>query len=210
VANWEERFVWHVSAIPELMLLARSAAVNPLRARRLDRDRVQSSADEAPLPFQVEGADDADLLWALLALYAAEVAERIGGSSPRVLRTDVWSTQEPQGLRSGVGALRAAEIASEVTQWLVERVSVIGALPELDDAEEVLFSTVRAMRLRYGVEDRPEPSRKRVCRICGVRSVVATWADVGGREIVRVICLTCGGSEDADADLLASGEARPA
>lgn len=210
IERWQQRYRWHLESVPQIMLLARSIAESPLQAQRFDRDRVDGGGEiGAQLPFTISGTDDADLLWALLVLYARDVAEQIGGSSPSVIRTAVWTTQEAQGLRAGISARDAAAQAADVVRWLVERVETIGAIAELDDAEEVLFWRIRLMRREYGLEDRPGPDRKRPCPHCGERAVIATWADVAGVEISRVFCLVCRatfeeGAAD-DAHLLASG-----
>jgi hypothetical protein len=215
MSSWISRYQWHLEQVPELLRVARETAVNPLRARRFDKDRVDGGGDdEIRLPFEVESADDADLLWAMLVLYGREVAELLGGSSPQVLRTAVWIAQEAQGLHAGISSRQAAALAADVCRWLVDRAEAIGAIAELGDAEEELFELIRRMRRRYGLVDRPAADRKRPCPRCRERGVVATWETVAGVEICRVFCLICRTTFEEegnhDADLLAGSSASPA
>jgi hypothetical protein len=203
--KWVARYRWHMQSIPGLIQVCRESSTGRVQAFQYDRPRISGSGDDAPLPFEAQGADDADQLWAQLVLYATEVAEKIGGSSPHVLRTAVWCTSEAQGFRAGVSGTTAALLAADVTTWLVDRAELIGTL-DLDDAEEVLFSQVRALRRQYGLEDRPGVNRRYRCPLCRYPGVVATWADVAGREVCQVSCLTCGWSGGEDADLPTSGE----
>lgn len=187
--KWVRRYRWHMEAIPELLQLARGGVV-PLRAVQYG-ERVSGGSDVRRLPFSADAVDDADNLWALLVLYAREVSELLGGSSPFVIRSRVWSTREAQGLPPNLSPAGAWALGDEVARWLADRALSIAEYAQLADSEEHLFAAVRALRSRYGLDDRVR-TRRRLCTVCGAHGVVASYSDVGGVEYSRVWCVACG------------------
>lgn len=187
--RWVKRYRWHVESIPELLLLTRQAVV-PLKATAYG-ERVQGGGDVRRLPMNGSAVDEADLLWALLVLYAREVAYRLGGSSPAVIRSAVWSTSEPQGLPAGTTPTGAHGLGLIVSDWLAPRALAVAEFAELQDTEDHLFAYVRALRSRYGMQS-TDVERRRFCGVCGRRGVVAAFEDVGGAEFSRVWCVLCG------------------
>lgn len=188
--RWVRRYRWHIGAIPELMLLTRQALV-PLKAQALS-ERVQGGGDVRRLPMNGDAVDEADLLWALLVLYAREVAYKLGGSSPEVIRNAVWSSDaEPQGLPPGLTGSAAYALAEMVTSWLIPRALSIAEFAELADTEDHLFGYVRSLRSRYGVHT-AEGERRRFCDVCGRHGVVAGFTEKAGIEFSRVWCTHCG------------------
>lgn len=209
---WTRRYRFHLDSVPELIAIARARLV-PLAATRYDGEKVSGGGKDGHVPFAVDAMDDADLLWSLLLIYAREVAYLIGGSAPGVVRDTAWETA---GDVAGIRARRTASIAAAeariITNWLVYRSDEVARHAQLADSEEQLFTLVRSLRLRYGVEERPRSNARR-CATCGARKVVAVYATVAGMEAELVQCTECGASGkeavDAgteDADLLASGE----
>lgn len=209
---WSRRYRFHLDAIPELIVTARARLV-PLAAARYDGDKVDGGGKEGHVPFAVDAMDDADLLWSLLLIYAREVADLIGASSPGVVRDTAWETAgEVAGIRAYHTPAIAASEARIITNWLVYRSDEIATHTALTDSEEQLFTLVRSLRLRYGIEERPKSNARR-CATCGERKVVAVYATVAGMEAHLIQCTACGASgKEAvdggteDADLLAGSE----
>lgn len=192
--RWVRRYRWHVGAIPELLMLGRQSVV-PLRAVSYG-ERVQGGGDVRRLPLNGDAVDEADLLWALLVIYAREVAYKIGGSSPSVIRGSVWSTDEPQGLPPGLSGSGAYALGEIVTSWLIPRALTIAQYAELQDTEEHLFGHVRSLRTRHGLHT-AQGERRRFCDVCARHTVVAAFQDVklGEDEWIefsRVWCVHCG------------------
>ncbi len=211
--TWHRRYEWHLESIPELLSLS-LAGVVPFAATRYG-ERVDSNGDPRRLPFNAAAMDDADLLWAMLVLYADDVVYRVGGTGPSQLRESAWKVRdEAQGLRAGKAPENAAQDAAEIVAWLVRHCEIIGQTEDLHDAEEPLFDLIRTLRHRYDVAETIKTSRARVCAVCNTRAVVAAYANVAGKESSLVRCANCHaegkeaiGDEDEDAHLLASGEA---
>jgi hypothetical protein len=202
---WVKRYTARMGSIPGVIHAARESVV-PYRATRLDVPRVDGTR-EAPMPFREEGVDAADELWAQLVIYAREVAELIGGSSPSALRSAVWTVRgEPQGFQPGVTPGAAHNLALEVALWLIERVDLIATFSELADTEALLFSTAQAIYRAMGAAAVPTlRARRRKCVLCD------EWGVVASPLTDRVWCVVCGaeyGGEDDGtvADVLASGQ----
>lgn len=209
---WTRRYRFHLESVPELIAVARSRLV-PLAAARYDGEKVDGGGKEGHVPFAVDAMDDADLLWSLLLIYAREVAYLIGGKAPGVVTDTAWETAgDVAGIRARRTATIAAAEARIITNWLVYRSDEVAQHGHLGDTEEQLFTLVRSLRLRYGIEERPKSNARR-CATCGARKVVAVYATVAGMEAELVQCAECGatGKEAVDgptedADLLAGGE----
>lgn len=210
--GWTRRYAFHLLSIPELIAVTRSQ-VAPLKAARYDGEKVDGGGAEGHVPFRVEVVDDADLLWALLIIYAREVAYLIGGAAPAAVKEASWETA---GDVAGIRAQRTTGIASaqarQVVQWLISRSAEVARHADLADSEDHLFTLVRKLRLRYGIEERAGSNARR-CATCGERKVVAVYATVAGMEAQLVQCTACGASgEEAvygdaqDADVLAGGQ----
>lgn len=195
--RWVRRYRWHLAEIPGLLMICRQTGSGGLRAAAYG-ERVSGGSDVRRLPFQADGLDDADLLWAVLVLYGREVAELFGGSSPSALRYQVWSRLgEPQGLPPGLSPEGAWSLGDVVCRWLSERALSAALFSELEDSEEHLFALVRALRARYGlVEKVVVAQRPRRCGLCGYRAVVASYETVAGRERSRVWCKVCGAENE--------------
>lgn len=188
--RWEKRYRWHIGSIPELMMLTRQALV-PLKATAYG-ERVQGGGDVRRLPLNGDAVDEADLLWALLVIYAREVAYNIGGSSPSCIRDQVWSNNsEPQGLPGGVTSSGAFVLGRIVSNWLQERCLTIAEFDGLQESEDQLFAYVRSLRSRYGVQDTTD-RKNRFCGVCLSYSVTTQFEDVGGVEFTRTWCTHCG------------------
>lgn len=209
---WTRRYRFHLESVPELIAIARSR-VMPLAAARYDGEKVSGGGKDGHVPFAVDAMDDADLLWSLLLIYAREVAYLIGGSAPGVVRDTAWETAgDVAGIRARRTATIAAAEARLITNWLVHRSAEVAVHAQLTDSEEHLFTLVRSLRLRYGVEERPKSNARR-CATCGARKVVVVYATVAGMEAELIQCTDCGASgkeavdgPTEDADLLASSE----
>lgn len=209
---WTRRYRFHLDSIPELIAVARERLV-PLAAARYDGEKVSGGGRDGHVPFQVDAMDDADLLWSLLIIYAREVAYLIGGKAPGVITDTAWETAgDVAGIRARRTAAIAAAEARIITNWLVYRAGEVAQHGHLGDTEEQLFTLVRSLRLRYGIEERPRSNARR-CATCGARKVVAVYATVAGMEAELVQCTGCGASGKVavdggteDADLLAGGE----
>jgi ribosomal protein S27AE len=211
--SWTRRYQWHLDAVPGLLLQVRASVV-PFSAAP-QGGRVSGSRG-IPLPFRVGPMDDADLLWSLLVLYATEVVELVGGSSPAVLRSSVatWTVGEAQGLRARMGSVAAAHAAGDIVGWLIGRSWLIAGFEVLQESEDQLFGFVRRLRQQYGLDAlTPRAGRARLCTTCGERSVVVHHATSPAGEVFRVSCLRCGLVYEegvwrgADADVSAGGVA---
>ena len=148
--------------------------------------RVSGSSEQARLPLRVEPADDADLLYASLVIFARVVAQQIGGSSPRALRKRMWTGKtEPQGLPLCTPS-EAFSLTTEIIQWLEAGTHQIAHDPELNDEPEELLALIRKMRSRY---PRAEPKfkayRLRPCPVCGEHTISPIYGNSG------LACFTC-------------------
>lgn len=176
---WTKRYEWHLDLIPGLLEVMRDAmpAISS-DSRRYGGERVTGSR-EAPLPFRVDPADEADDLWAALAAYVIEVAELLGEPAPHVLRASWWRDGQVQGVRASADSDTARRNAFQVVGWLVDREAVIAPHSGVQDSEEYLFGLIRKARARYQMV-RPRRARPRPCEVCGEQAVHVEWMDVPG------------------------------
>lgn len=184
--RWVRRYTWHLDQLPGLFEAMRSDVV-PIGAVRYDRDRVDVSADGAPVPFRVEVVDAIDDLWSALVEYSENVDELLQTHAPAVLaplpRVGRWRLGDGvRGARAGADVRRDA---FTLIGWLVERVDWIVPLPGLDDSEGFLFALIRQNAHRFLT---PKPEPKRACRVCGAHLVTLRWTARG--EISE--CGRCG------------------
>lgn len=166
----------------------RELAENTIAAADTTAIRVTGSSEKTRLPYRVEPADDADLLYVNLVTFGQWVAERIGGSSPRALREHLWrGPTEPQGLPVCTPH-EAFALAAEITRWLTASTHHIAHDPELHDAPDALVETIRDMHRAY---PRSEPQfrayRPRPC-VCGAHTIRPLWDSNG---LAGAICDTC-------------------
>lgn len=178
--SWTEWFTWHLNQAPFQLMHMRELARTTIAAQDTTAVRVDGGRDTAPLPYRVDPADDADLLWSTLVLFGREVSEKIGGSSPRALRAGNWNgPTEVQGLPSCTPS-EAFALAAEVTRWLIACAHEIAHDPDLHDAPDQLADVIRQMRSRY---PRAEPKfkayRPHPCPTCGERTIGPIWGENG-------------------------------
>ncbi|GAB2567400.1 hypothetical protein [Leucobacter ruminantium] len=174
--TWSESFQWHVRQAPFQLLHMRELAENTVGAQDMEAVRVTGGSEKTRLPYRVDPADDADELYAILIIFGREVAEKIGGASPRALRERMWrGRDEPQGLPVCTPS-EAFTLAGEVVRWLEACTHQIAHDPTLHDAPDHLIDLIRDMRRRY---PRAEPQfrayRPRPCPTCGERTIYPTY-----------------------------------
>ena len=188
--TWSEWFAWHLRQAPFQILHMRELAENTISTQDTTAVRVSGSSEQARLPYRVDPADDADLLYATLVLFGREVAEKIGGASPRALRERMWrGRDEPQGLPL-CRPDEAIAMTTEIVTWLLACTHQIAHDNALHDAPDQLADVVRKMRGRY---PRAEPAfksyRPRPCPTCGERTIRTLW-NVDG--LAGATCDSCG------------------
>ncbi len=187
--TWSEWFASHVRSAPFQIHHMRELAETTVSATDTAAVRVSGSTDQSRLPYRVDPADDADLLYVHLLTFGQWVAERAGGASPRALRERMWrGRDEPQGLPVCTPQ-EAFSLAAEITQWLTASTHHIAHDEELHDAPDALIDTIRDMRRRY---PRSEPQfkayRPRPCPTCGERTILPVWGKTG---LDAMRCDTC-------------------
>lgn len=188
--NWSEWFTSHIRSAPFQIHHMRELAESTVAATDTSAVRVSGSSEQARLPYRVDPADDADLLYVNLVLFGTWVAERVGGASPRALRARMWRGRaEPQGLPVCTPQ-EAFALAAEITRWLEVCAHQIAHDEELHDAPDALVDTIRDMRRRY---PRSEPQfkvyRPRPCPTCGERTILPLWNNDG---LAGAACDSCG------------------
>lgn len=187
--TWTESFVWHIRQAPFQIMHMRELTQTTVAAVDTSSVRVSGSSDQASLPLRVDPADDADLLYASLVIFARVVAQQIGGSSPRALRERMWTGKtEPQGLPLCTPS-EAFSLTTEITQWLEVCARQIAHDPELNDEPEALLTLIRKMRSRY---PRAEPKfkayRPRPCPLCQQSTILPIYLIHG---LLGFQCDTC-------------------
>lgn len=185
--RWQERYEQILDQVPVLLETLRDA-VNPLKASRIDAERVSGGGRTAPLPLREAAVDDCDDVWAALVEYVAEVAERLHEPSPATGAS--WAASHGvRGIGAGVTGDDAYKAGFVIIAWLIDRAVRISALG-LTDSEEHLFSLIRKLTARY-VDAPPieRPAHRRWCGVCGEKAVTVAWllGDVGEAE-----CRVCG------------------
>lgn len=188
--TWSEWFTWHIRQAPFQLMHMRELAESTIAAQDTSAVRVAGGKDTAPLPYRVDPADDADLLYATLILFGREVAEKIGGASPRALRARMWTGRdEPQGLPICTPGEAFAH-ATEITLWLEACAHQIAHDNTLNSAPDDLCELIRRMRAKY---PRAEPKfkayRPRPCPVCGERTIEPIWGKDG---LEGASCDNCG------------------
>ncbi len=191
--TWTEWFTSHLLSVPYQLQHMRELAETTVAAQDTSAVKVAGGTEQARLPYRVDPADDADLLYVTLVLFGREVAEKVGGASPRTLRERMWQGRdEPQGLP--VSSPREAfSLASEIAVWLrsiTHELEWRTAAGELGDSPTDLVRVIRKMRGRY---PRAEPKfrayRPRPCPRCEERTVRPLW---GADGLAGAKCDTCG------------------
>lgn len=194
--RWVERYEWHLGLVPGLLDAMRDDVPRiSSDSRRYGAERVSSSRDGAPLPFNADTLDSADELWAALVQYAENVDELLATEAPLVLATlpsvGRWRARgEAQGIRS-TGDVRRDAFA--IVGWLIDRVDWIAPLPVLEESEDFLFTLIRRHRARYlGTPARRES--RRLCPLCRTGEVVVTFVEAPlstkGERVAK--CSLCG------------------
>ncbi|MFD5599195.1 hypothetical protein ACFWHR_03975 [Leucobacter sp. NPDC058333] len=195
--TWSGSFKWHLEQVPWLLLHMRALAESTLAAQDTAAVRVSGSSEKARLPFHINPADDADLLYATLVIFGREVAEKIGGSSPKPLRTRMWTGRdEPQGLPVCTPQ-EAMGLSAEICRWLIACTHQIAHDGTLNDAPESLIELIRDMRQRYP-ETEPKFKAYRpdlTCPMCK-ESTIAPVFDAKG--LAGYECDVCEASWDRD------------
>lgn len=117
---------------------------------------VSGGNDQACLPLRIEPADDADLLYVSLVIFAPVVTKQIGGSSHRALRERMWTGKnEPHGLPFCTHS-EAFRLTTEIIVWLEAFAPQIAHDPGLNGEPLEFLALIRKMRARY---PRAEPKR---------------------------------------------------
>lgn len=194
--RWVERYEWHLGLVPGLLDVMRDDVPRiSSDSRRYGAERVSSSRDGAPLPFNADTLDNADELWAALVQYAENVDELLATEAPLVLAplpvVDRWRARgEVQGIRT-TGDVRRDAFA--IVGWLIDRVDWIAPLPVLEESEDFLFTLIRRHRSRYLGNPARRESR-RLCPLCRTGEVVVTFVEAPlstkGERIAK--CSLCG------------------
>lgn len=195
--RWLERYEWHVGLVPGLLQVMRDDVPRiSSDSRRYGAERVSSSRDGAPLPFNADTLDNADELWAALVQYAENVDELLAESAPLVLAplptVARWRARgEAQGIRS-TGDVRRDAFA--IVGWLIDRVDWIAPLTVLEDSEDFLFTLIRRSRARYLGNPARRATGRRLCPLCRTGEVVVTFVDAPlstkGERVAK--CSLCG------------------
>lgn len=179
-------FTWHLKQLPFQLLHMRELAETTVAANDTTAVRVNGGKDPARLPYRVDPADDADELYSVLILFGREVAEKIGGASPRALRERMWRGRtEPQGLPVCTPD-EAFTFSGEIVRWLEACTHQIAHDETLHDAPDHLIDLIRKMRGRY---PRAQPKfktyRPRPCPTCGERALHATYEHSANEPTMR-------------------------
>ncbi|PRI11896.1 hypothetical protein [Leucobacter massiliensis] len=187
--SWSEHFEWHLRQVPFQLLHMRELAESAVAAQDTAAVKVSGGSEQARLPYRVDPADDADLVYATMIIFGREVAEKVGGASPRPLRERMWrGRDEPQGLPLCTPS-EAFELSTEIVTWLIACTHQIAHDGTLNDAPDDLIDLIRQMRGRY---PRAEPKfkayRPRPCPTCGERTIRPLWGPDG---LAGAICDTC-------------------
>ena len=191
---WRERYEQHLDQVPQLLETLRDG-VNPLKAARVDTERVSGGGGAAPLPFRADPMDDCDDVWAALVEYVGEVAERLQEAAPGAVGAS-WGVQgNVRGIGAGVSGDRAYKAGFVLIAWLIDRAERIRDL-HLVDTEQHLFGLIRKLVKRY-VDAPPiqRPAHRRFCTVCGERAVLTDWVlgDAG-----EAVCSVCGATYSPD------------
>ncbi|UOQ58111.1 hypothetical protein MUN78_04495 [Leucobacter allii] len=199
--TWGEWFRWHLDPVPFQLAHMRELAESTIAAQDTSAVVVSGSSEKARLPYRVDPADDADLLYATLIIFGREIAEKVGGASPRALRERMWTGRdEPQGLPLGTPS-DAFTLASEIILWLrsisreIEHRTAAG---ELGDSPTDLVRVIREMRGRYPrAEAKFKAYRPRPCPAtgCGEYTLYPIWGPDG---LHAIRCDTCGARWDTE------------
>ena len=183
-------FTWHIRQAPFQIMHLRELVENTIRAQDTEAVRVDGTTDKSRPPMNIDAADDADLLYANLIIFGREVAEHIGGASPRPLREQMWTGQtEPQGLPVCTPS-EAFSHTTQISQWLAASAHTIVHTPELTDSIEHVCELIRKTRARYPTsEPQFKAYRPRPCPICDQRTILPVW---GANGLEAMKCDTCG------------------
>lgn len=194
--RWVERYEWHLGVVPSILDVMRDEVPRiSSDSRRYGAERVSSSRDGAPLPFNADTLDSADELWAALVQYAENVDEILATTAPLVLAplptVGRWRARgEAQGIRS-TGDVRRDAFA--IVGWLIDRVDWIAPLTQLEDSEDFLFGLIRRSRARY-LGGTPRRGPRRTCPLCRAGEVVVTFVEAPlstkGERVAK--CSLCG------------------
>ena len=116
--NWSEHFTWHIRQVPFQLAHMRDLAETTVGAQAAGAGKISGTKDRNSLPYRVDPADDADHLYLRLLRFGQQVAETIGGASPRPLRAQLWSGDgDPLGLPVCTPS-EAFALAAEIIRWL--------------------------------------------------------------------------------------------
>ncbi|WP_427870560.1 hypothetical protein [Leucobacter luti] len=195
--EWAGWFTSHITSAPFQLQHMRDLAETTVAAQDTSAVIVSGSNEKTRLPYRVDPADDADLLYATLILFGREVAEKIGGASPRPLRERMWrGRDEPQGLPLCTPH-EAFALATEIVRWLTACTHQIAHDSTLNSAPDDLIDVIRQMRGRYPrAEPKFQTYRPRPCTTCGERTVLPEWGRDG---LTGARCDSCGQTWEARA-----------
>ncbi len=191
--TWSEAFIWHIRQAPFQLAHMRELAETTVGAQTAGAGKITGTKDVDRLPYRVDPADDADLLYLRLIKFGREVAEHIGGASPKPLRARMWrGGDDPIGLPSCTPS-EAFSYAAQIVQWLEASTTQIARTPHLTaegSAYDQLILTIRKMRSRYPrAEPRFKAYRPRPCPTCGERTILPVW---GADGLSGARCDNCG------------------
>lgn len=181
-----------LQAIPDLLQNMR-AAVIPGGNFELT-ERVQSSGDGPPVPFQVSAMDASDALYSKVSTWIDAFAEEFKVQRPSIR---AWAVNnEIQGLPA-VSPTHAHDLGKQVIHWLLARDEKIAASPSAAAFHDDIVDGwdeqpgVHKLMSRWST-DGPEsrPARKRVCPQCGEREVYVAHPSLLNNDPM-VLCAVC-------------------
>lgn len=184
---WQERYEQHLDQVPQLLEVLRDG-VNPLKAARIDTERVSGGGGAAPLPFRADPMDDCDDVWAALVEYVGEVAERLQETAPGATGASWAASGNVRGIGAGVSGDQAYKAGFVLIAWLIDRAEKVRDL-HLVDTEQHLFGLIRKLVKRY-VDAPPieRPAHRRFCSVCGEKAVLVDWVLGDSGEAVCRVC----------------------
>jgi hypothetical protein len=195
--TWSESFIWHIRQIPFQLAHMRDLAQTTVGAQAVGAGKITGSKERTALPYRVDPADDADLLYLRLIKFGRQVAETIGGSSPRPLRDRVKEADgDPIGLPSCTPS-EAFSYATEIIQWLeacTHQIAHHGTLTQEGGYYDELIKTIRDTRRAY---PRSEPKfRSYKPRLCpcqtAIGSTTRTIYVTAAPGELTALCEACG------------------
>lgn len=178
-----ERLRWRLRELPDLIGHVREIAVPALGSSAGKEARVDGTRDWRE-PFNRAAMDDADNLWATLALFAQRVAGLLEVRVPH----DVGAGQVA-GITTAADHHVARAGAKRVTDWMDSWLEDVAADADLavwmhDD----LVPLIGKLRKRYGFTSEVRRAHPRPCESCGQQEVRIAWEG----DLPSIRCQACG------------------